>query len=73
MVLQDSSVRKAALLVHYVDLHNDYVLDARKSKAKFLELFQSFRYSVCSYKLLFMLSSFPNDFIVTILHQNLKR
>ena len=45
-ILQDVGVCKAALLVHYVDLHNDYVLDARKSKMKFLELFQTFRYDL---------------------------
>lgn len=40
---QDSGTRKAALLVQYVDLHNDYVHDRRQHKVKFLELFQSFR------------------------------
>lgn len=40
---KDSGTRKAALLVHYVDLHNDYVHDRRQNKVKFLELFQTFR------------------------------
>jgi len=41
--LQDSGTRKAALLVQYVDLHNDYVHDRRQHKTRFLELFQTFR------------------------------
>jgi len=40
--LQDSGTRKAALLVQYVDLHNDYVHDRRQHKTRFLELFQTF-------------------------------
>ena len=41
--MQDMGTRKAALLVHYVDLHNDYVHERKKSGTKFLELFQTFR------------------------------
>ena len=44
-VFQDAGTRKAVLLVHYVDLHNDYVHDCRRNNMKFLEMFQSFRYS----------------------------
>jgi uncharacterized protein YegL len=40
---EDAGTRKAVLLVHYVDLHNDYVHDRRHNKIKFLEMFQSFR------------------------------
>ena len=41
---QDSGTRKAVLLVHYVDLHNEFVLEKRgKHGAKYLELFQTFR------------------------------
>ena len=64
-ILQDSSVRKAALLVHYVDLHNDYVLDARKSKVKFLELFQAFRYKIQT-----CVCNYVHDITVTISCQN---
>ncbi len=42
-IYQDVGTRKAALIVNYVDLHNDYVHDRRQHKMKFLELFQSFR------------------------------
>ena len=42
-LFQDSGTRKAALLVQYVDLHNDYVHDRRQHKTRFLELFQTFR------------------------------
>ncbi|XP_065174672.1 uncharacterized protein LOC135804677 [Sycon ciliatum] len=39
----DNGLRKAVAIIHYVDLVNDYVMDQRKHKMKFLELFQGFR------------------------------
>lgn len=39
----DTGTRKGALLVHYVDLQNDYVLNRATKGTTFVELFQSFR------------------------------
>ena len=43
---QDSGTRKAALLVQYVDVHNEFVLEKKgKHGAKYLEMFQVFRWA----------------------------
>ena len=39
--ITDIALRKAILLTHFVDLHNDYVME--KKGVKHLERFQSFK------------------------------
>ena len=54
---QDSGTRKAALLVQYVDLHNEFVLEKKgKHGAKYLEMFQVFRWATRHSTLIAVLS-----------------